>query len=195
MPELALHFSVVFTLTASRLGVKKATLLSFLTLLPDLDALMHVHRSMSHSIPLLALVYAPVLLAVRKLKPKYFSLALLGLLTLIIHPLMDCFQTYTPLLYPILQSSLWLKVDGGIQITPAGLKPQVSAHLKNTPTVFKSFTTMDAPIFTSEALPVSLLLVAIPLLLNFKRRGKTAGLKGAKSNAKRSPSGVNRARV
>jgi hypothetical protein len=52
MPEPAMHFSVVFALAAPRLGVKRALLLSFIVLMPDLDVLMHVHRSMSRSIVL-----------------------------------------------------------------------------------------------------------------------------------------------
>ncbi|MEM3546204.1 MAG: glycosyltransferase [Candidatus Bathyarchaeia archaeon] len=196
MPELALHFSVVFALTAPRLGIKRALLLSLLALLPDLDVLMHVHRSMSHSILMLALVYVPVLVAVYKLKPRFSGLALLGLFALIGHLVMDCFQTYTPLLYPMLDRSLWLKVDGGLQVSPAGLKPQVSAEVKGTPTVFKYFTTMDAPVFTSEGFLISLLLVAVPLFFEVKGFGKTigvvGGIGGTGVDGKRSSEGVSR---
>jgi dolichol-phosphate mannosyltransferase len=168
MPELALHFSVVFALVAPRLGVKRALLLSFIALVPDLDVLMHVHRSMSHSILILAFAYTPILLAVYRFKPKGFRLALLGLLALLSHPVMDCFQTYTPILYPLLDRSVWLSVDGGVWISPSGLKPFASAGVKDTPTVFKRFTTMDAPVFTGEGFLISLLLVAVPLAVEFK---------------------------
>jgi len=168
MPELALHFSVVFALTAPRLGVKRALLLSFMALIPDLDVLMYVHRSMSHSILILVFAYTLVLLAVRRFKPRCFSLALLGLLALLSHPVMDCFQTYTPIFYPLLDRSVWLSVDGGVQVSPVGLKPQVSAGVKDAPTVFKRFTVMDAPVFMGEGFLISLLLIVVPLVAEFK---------------------------
>jgi hypothetical protein len=168
MPEPAMHFSVVFALTAPKLGVKKALLLSFIALVPDLDVLMHVHRSMSHSIIVLTLAYTPILLAVYRFKPGYFRLTVLGLLALLSHIVMDLFQTYTPILYPILDSSLWIEIDGGVQVSPSGLKPQVSADVKHVPTTFKPFEAIDAPVFTSEGFLASLMLTVIPLIICVK---------------------------
>jgi heme/copper-type cytochrome/quinol oxidase subunit 4 len=168
MPEPAMHFSVVFALTAPRLGVKKALLLSSIALVPDLDVLMHIHRSMSHSIIVLTLAYTPILLAVYRFKPGYFRLTVLGLLALLSHIAMDLFQTYTPILYPILDSSLWIEVDGGVQVSPSGLKPQASADVKHVPTIFKPFEVIDAPVFTSEGFLVSLILTVIPLIICVK---------------------------
>jgi len=163
-----MHFSVVFALTAPKLGVKRTLLLSFIALLPDLDVLMHVHRSMSHSVIVLTLAYTPILLAVYRFKPEYFRLTVLGLLALLSHTVMDFFQTYTPILYPILDSSLWVEIDGGVQISPSGLKPQVSADVKHVPTTFKPFEAIDAPVFTSDGFLVSLMLTVIPLIICVK---------------------------
>lgn len=165
MPEVSLHFSVVFALTAPKLGVRKALLLSFIALLPDLDVLMHIHRSMSHSIVVLTLTYTPILLAVYRFKPEYFKLTALGLLALLSHLIMDLFQTYTPILYPILNSSLCIAVDGGVRISPGGLTPQVSVDVKSTPTDFRQFEIMDAPIFTNSGFLISLILTAVPLFM------------------------------
>jgi heme/copper-type cytochrome/quinol oxidase subunit 4 len=170
MPEPAMHFSVVFALTAPRLGVKKALLLSFIALVPDLDVLMHVHRSMSHSIIVLTLAYTPILLAVYRFKPEYFRLTVLGLLALLSHIVMDLFQTYTPILYPILDSSLWIEIDGGVQVSPSELKPQLSADVKHVPTTFKPFKAIDAPVFTSDGFLISLILTVIPLIICVKDR-------------------------
>jgi hypothetical protein len=168
MPEPVMHFSVIFALTSPWLGVKKALLLSSIALMPDLDALVHIHRSMSHSVIILTLSYAPILLAVYKFKPGYFRLAALGLLVLLSHIVMDLFQTYTPILYPILDSSLWVEIDGGVQISPSGLKPQVSADVKHVPTTFKPFEVIDAPVFTSGGFLISLILTVIPLIICVK---------------------------
>jgi hypothetical protein len=47
MPELFLHFSIPFALAAPILGLKRAILVGFIAILPDIDALMHVYRSLN----------------------------------------------------------------------------------------------------------------------------------------------------
>jgi hypothetical protein len=123
---------------------------------------------MSHSIIVLTLAYTPILLTVYRLKPEYFRLTILGLLALLSHIVMDFFQTYTPIFYLILDSSLWVEIDGGVQISPSGLKPRVSADVKHVLTTFKPFEVIDAPVFTSEGFPVSLILTVIPLIICVK---------------------------
>lgn len=181
MPEAALHFSVVFALLAPRLGVKRGLLLSALALLPDFDVFLHVHRSMSHSVILLSLVYVPVVLAFYRFGPKYFGLSMLGLLALLSHPIMDCFQTYTPILYPVVDRSFWVRVDGSVFISPNELRPQISVSVADKPAVFSAFKSMDAPVFTSEGFLISLLLVGIPLLLEV-RRGRIAPADSSRLN-------------
>jgi dolichol-phosphate mannosyltransferase len=165
LPELALHFSVPFAIAAPRMGIKRALLISLVALLPDLDALFRIHRFMSHSALVLILAYAPVLLIARGLKPEHFRLALAGFLALLSHPFMDCFQTYTPILYPLASRSIWINAKGSLLISREGLVPQASAAVRGTPTAFKAFEAMDAPIFTSDGLPISILLMALPLIL------------------------------
>lgn len=167
MPELLLHFSVPFALTAPKLGVKRALLISTIALLPDLDVLLHIHRSITHSILVLIPACLPILLFTYS-KNKYFNLALISILALLSHPLMDSFQTYTPLLYPLLDRSIWFRIEGGILILGSSLRPELQVAVKDVPTVFKPFEIMDAPIFTSEGLSISIMLLAPALLLNLK---------------------------
>jgi membrane-bound metal-dependent hydrolase YbcI (DUF457 family) len=63
MPELFLHFSIPFALVAPILGLKRALLAGFIAILPDIDALMHVHRSLTHSILFLSIRSAIFILA------------------------------------------------------------------------------------------------------------------------------------
>lgn len=168
LPELLLHFSVIFALVAPKLGVKKAFLLSFPAVLPDLDVLFYVHRSMSHSILILLASGAIILLAVRRLKPVYLRLAIIGSLALLSHLILDCFQTYTPILFPLLDTSFWINIEGTVLISPNSFTPQISAGFKEEPTVFKPFEKMDARVFTSEGLLVSIVLVAPTLILSLK---------------------------
>ena len=177
MPEPAIHFSVIFALSAPRLGVKRALILSAIALLPDLDALFHLHRSMSHSLILLSLSWLLVLTVIYSIKRVYFRFGILCFLVLLSHPIMDCFQNYTPILYPMLDRSLWVRFDGSLLISSEGLSPQFSVSLVDTPTFFKPFQYFDAPIFTSEGFFLSLLLIIVPLFLEtnvFRRLRRTA---------------------
>jgi len=55
MPELLLHFAVPFSISAPIVGIKRATLVGIVGMLPDIDALLHVHRSMTHSLVILTI--------------------------------------------------------------------------------------------------------------------------------------------
>lgn len=168
MPELALHFSVPFALAAPKLGLRRALLVSALALLPDLDALFRVHRSMSHSMIILIIIYLPVLLSVYKFRRGYFKFVLIGLLALLSHPVMDSFQTYTPLFYPFLDRSVWFRVEGWVLISGLSVRSEFQAAVRDAPTVFRPFEFMDALVFTSEGLSIFLMLLAPALIFNLK---------------------------
>ena len=192
MPEPALHFSIIFAISAPRLGVKRALLISLFALLPDLDVIFHIHRSMSHSVILIGLIWIPILVALHRFRRRYFGMALQCFLAVLSHPLIDCFQTYTPILYPAYDRSIWVNVGGWLLISPGGLIPQASVSVMDTPTVFRPIESLDAPIFTSEGFVISLILVAIPSFLSVKGVRKPAG--GAEPlgrAAERFPGGFN----
>ena len=171
MPELALHFSVVFALTAPVLGLRKAIALSLISLVPDLDALFQVHRSASHSVIPLLVVSLVAFGLVRKLKPNLLSMVCVGCLALVCHPVMDMFSTYTPILYPLIAESVYISVEGKILIG-GSITPSISGEIETKPTEFARFQTLDAPLFTNEGFIVSLLLVAMPFLMVFLRRSR-----------------------
>jgi len=172
MPELALHFAVPFALTAPVLGIRRAIAVSLISLLPDLDVFLHVHRSPSHSIILLLVVCLVAVYLMSRLKPKYLGLVSVGCLALISHPVMDLFSTYTPILYPLVLESFYLDFEGRLMIGGSTM-PSSTAQIDTTPTVFESFRRLDAPIFTSEGFIVSVLLVAIPFLMVAMQHAQT----------------------
>jgi len=82
-------------------------------------------------------------------------------------------QTYTPIIYPISNSSLQVSVKGDVLISQS-ITPYIQFQITSTQTNFQNFSVMDAPIFTSEGFIISLLLVAVPILSNlFKKHTKT----------------------
>jgi len=169
MTEVAVHFAVPFALTAPVLGLRRALLLSLIALIPDLDALLQIHRSATHSVITLLAITAVAVFLVRRLRPNLFGSACASGLALLSHPVMDLFSTYTPILYPLMRDSVWLKVEGFVLIGQS-IKPHLTTVVATEPTAFQRFQVLDAPVFTNEGFILSLLLVAVPLLMVLRQQ-------------------------
>jgi membrane-bound metal-dependent hydrolase YbcI (DUF457 family) len=173
MPELSLHFAVTFALVAPVLGLRKAAIVSFISLLPDLDFLFYLHRSLSHSITILLVVSLVAVSFVRRLKPSLFSLTSIGCLSLLAHPIMDIFSGPTPLLWPLVKESVSMSVNvalvagGSLRFSWTFLVEWFPASVSPIPVTQGA---MVGPIFTSEGFVVSLLLVAVPILVVLLRQ-------------------------
>jgi membrane-bound metal-dependent hydrolase YbcI (DUF457 family) len=89
--------------------VKKALPISILAVLPDLDALFLVHRSLSHSLVVVLGVTVPLLLLTYKFKPRLQGYVLLALLAVASHLILDLFSGYTPILWPLYGYSVWIQ--------------------------------------------------------------------------------------
>jgi hypothetical protein len=121
----------------------------------------------------------PFYIAFLKLNEK--PLALLSFLSLTTHPIMDMFQAYTPIIYPLSNSSFQVNIKGNVLISQS-IVPHVQFQITSTQTSFQEFSVMDAPIFTSEGLIVSLLLVATPALLSFLKSSSPSSKDSSNTN-------------
>jgi len=159
MPEPLLHFSITFALSAPILGIRRAIIVGLISLLPDLDALFHVHRSMSHSIVLLSIIVATFILISHKVGrgARFATVSGLGLLS---HPLLDLFQSPTPVLYPLSHNSYHVSPKLSVTISN-GIIFQPAFSFESEPVNFTPFHSMDAPIFTDTGFIISLLLISI----------------------------------
>lgn len=109
MPHPALHFVIPFSVAlACRVSYKKSFLFGFIAVLPDIDIIFGVHRSATHSILVLLLALAIALYFKFTRSKGNFGLASLALLS---HPILDLFDGFTPIFWPLLNSSLYLKVS------------------------------------------------------------------------------------
>jgi dolichol-phosphate mannosyltransferase len=167
MPDPLTHFSVAFAITAPFIGIKRATFAGIVSLLPDLDALLHIHRSATHSIiPILAITI-PLIIIIKAKKPNYTITILLYTIALLSHPILDTFQTYTPILYPLITDSIFININAGI-IIDNSLKPYINIIIQTIPTNFIPFAQLDAPLIIPETLLPALILITIPLLYTYK---------------------------
>jgi dolichol-phosphate mannosyltransferase len=162
MPELLLHFAIPFALVAPVLGIRRALLAGFIAILPDIDALMYIHRSVTHSIPLL-MIPATLFVVVFWKAGKGSRTVAACTLSLLSHPILDLFQSPTPILYPLSQYSYHLSVKMNALISEK-IVPEVAVRVSFETTNFSRFQTLDAPIFTDVGFVISLLLMIFPTI-------------------------------
>ena len=109
MPEPLIHFIVPLTiLTFCGISLKKSLILSSLAILPDLDVLFYIHRSVTHSAVFLILICIPLIGLVKLKYSNYFYDSLIGSLVLLSHPILDIFHAYTPIFYPLYRNSVFV---------------------------------------------------------------------------------------
>jgi membrane-bound metal-dependent hydrolase YbcI (DUF457 family) len=167
--ELLLHFTVPFaSLTAMRLDWRKALFTSLIALLPDLDVLFHIHRSLSHSLVVLAIIILPILAIAHKNK-TVTNLTLLAALGIITHIILDLFDAYTPLLYPISNQSFQILTSldfhtGSQSYFTYNLRLLAKSY---SPAAFQSF---DGQVISTDGFAVSLVLLGPYLVTLIRNR-------------------------
>jgi len=166
--EPLIHFIIPFTaFFLSGVKLRKALLFSLLSLLPDLDAFFLIHRSFSHSIIVL-LIVTIILLWITHKKQKFQSYVLLGFIAIALHLILDLFSGYTPILWPLYNYSLWIKVDFVAHFGSSLIFTYDMKIIKN-PIDFSPLTSLDAPLFTSEGLIISIILFIAILIKIFRK--------------------------
>ncbi len=162
MPEPLIHFAIPFaSLTLARIGYRKALLVSIFAIIPDLDVLFLVHRSQSHSlIPVIAVTLTAYLLLKGTRYPTYVFLGSVGVAS---HIVLDMFGGFTPAVWPLWDQSIKILMDLSIHIASPPVvifNPQILIE----PTTFELIQTVEGPLFTSEGLIISVILL-LPTLL------------------------------
>jgi len=146
--------------------VKKALPISIIALIPDIDALFHIHRSISHSI-IIPIIAGTLLIPYLKTEGR--NLLALALLAVASHPILDLFTGYTPILWPLYNYSIWLQAEAVVHI---GSTPtfSLSNWMLMEPTYFQAFQSLDAPLFTSVGLILSVMLSACLLFRVIRKK-------------------------
>jgi len=173
VPELALHFAVPFALCAPVIGLRKAAIVSFVALLPDLDFVFQVHRSISHSLIVLFVGSLLLMMCMKRFRPQYSSFTFITCLALFSHPIMDMFSGATPALWPLVQRPFGFDV-GLAFVAGESWRFDWTAFLSWSQPPTNLFPVADVamvgPIVTSEGFISSLLLVAIPIMMRLLRQ-------------------------
>lgn len=159
MPEPLIHFIIpLFLLIMLGFNLKKSILISSLAIVPDLDVIFHVHRSMSHSIIFIMALIIPIILILNYLKIGNNNEKLMMILVIFSHPFLDMFGWYTPILWPLFDKSIYIFTELTTNMNNV-LDLNLIFKINFEPTIFNKITGGDAPIFTSQGFGVTLVLL------------------------------------
>jgi hypothetical protein len=166
MPEPLIHFIVPFTvLIMYGMGVKKSAFFASFAILPDLDVLFHVHRSFSHSIFFILLLCTPAIIITAARHSKRTRAAVIATLVILSHPFMDLFTYFTPIFWPLYNKSIYIIAEMTTNMDNVS-QLHLLFDIKLEPVVFYHTISMDAPIFTSTGVAVTLVIL-IGLILRY----------------------------
>ncbi len=159
MPEPLIHFIIpLFLLIILGLNLKKAVLISSLAIIPDLDVLFHVHRSVSHSIIFIFAIIIPIILILNYLHIGKKSEMILATLVILSHPFMDMFNGATPILWPLFDKSIYIFTELTTNMNNV-LDLNLIFKVNFEKTIFYKINGGDGPIFTSLGFGITLVLL------------------------------------
>jgi len=159
MPEPLIHFIIpLFLLIMLGFNLKKSVLISSLAIIPDLDVIFHVHRSISHSIIFILALTIPIILILNYLKIGKKSEMMIGVLVILSHPFMDMFGGYTPILWPLFDKSIYIFTQLTTNMNNV-LDLNLIFKVNFDKTIFYKITGGDGPIFTSQGFGITLVLL------------------------------------
>jgi len=169
MPEPLIHFAIpLFLLTVYGFSLRKAVIISSFAILPDLDVLFHIHRSFSHSIFFILLFFIPAIIISKKYR-QYCIESITALLVTLSHPFMDVFTYYTPIFWPVYSKSLYIIAELTTNMNDV-LDLKLTLKLLQKPVVFYHTMNMDAPIFSSSGVALTLVLLTGMALITYSQK-------------------------
>ena len=159
IPEVLIHFIIpLFILIILGFSLKKSILISSLAIVPDLDVIFHVHRSMSHSVIFILALTIPIVLVLNYLKIGKKSEMAVAILVILSHPFMDIFTGYTPILWPLFDKSVYIFIQLTTNMNNI-LNLNLIFKANFDKVVFLQTTNSEGPIFTSQGFAMTLVLI------------------------------------
>jgi membrane-bound metal-dependent hydrolase YbcI (DUF457 family) len=169
MPDLLAHYMASYLIARALVEPRRALLLAFVGLLPDVDALLLVHRWVTHSIPVALLALTPLLALTYAYRREYVGVAVLAVLLYTMHVVMDLLTGLTPALWPLAPAlAVNIEVNGvysvnGVRVTP-GFEVAVG------PVDFARRDLVEGPLVSETGLMLVLLVALISLIEYASRR-------------------------
>jgi membrane-bound metal-dependent hydrolase YbcI (DUF457 family) len=174
MPDLLTHYMASYLVAKAIVEPRRALLLAFVGLLPDVDALLLVHRWVTHSIPVALLASTPLLALTYAYRRGYVGVAVLAVLLYALHIVMDLLTGLTPIMWPLVPAlAVNIEVNGaysvnGVRVTP-GFEVVVG------PVDFARRDSVEGPLVSETGLMIALVVALISLAEYYASKGRLCG--------------------
>jgi membrane-bound metal-dependent hydrolase YbcI (DUF457 family) len=169
MPDLLAHYALSVLVAKTRVSAKWALLLGLIGLLPDIDVLLRIHRWLTHSLVVITLVATPLLALIHLRWRGKFGLALLALLIVALHPVIDMFTGQTPILWPLIDS-VWIRVLVNGMTSSRGVTITASIAVITSRPSFTEREVVEGPIVTEVGTILAVVATVVLVLDYFKTR-------------------------
>jgi len=171
VPDALAHYVASYLVARAVLRPRYAALLALVGLLPDLDALLGIHRWVTHSLPVALAVALPVLAATYVARGRYLGTATLALALYSLHLALDTLTSPTPVLWP-LAPSVWVRVGVGGRVGPGGVLVDVALATVTKPADFSRRAYVEGPIVSEVGLVLAVVALAVEVAEHIAGRRK-----------------------
>jgi hypothetical protein len=169
MPDLLTHYMASYLVAKAIVEPRRALLLAFVGLLPDVDALLLVHRWVTHSIPVALLASAPLLALTYAYRREYVGVTVLAVLLYTLHIVMDLLTELTPALWPLTPAlAVNIEVNGAYSVNGVRVTPGFEVIVG--PVDFARRDSVEGPLVSETGLMLALLVALISLIEYASRR-------------------------
>jgi len=169
MPDLLTHYMASYLVARALVEPRRALLLAFVGLLPDVDALLLVHRWVTHSIPVALLASASLLVLTYTYRREYVGVTVLAVLLYTLHIVMDLLTGLTPALWPLTPAlAVNIEVNGAYSVN--GVKVTPGFEVIVGPVDFARRDSVEGPLVSETGLMLALLVALISLIEYASRR-------------------------
>jgi len=180
MPDLLTHYMASYLVARALVEPRRALLLAFVGLLPDVDALLLVHRWVTHSIPVVLLASTPLLALTYAYRREYFGVTVLAVLLYTLHIVMDLLTGLTPIMWPLAPAlALNIGVDGVYGVDSVKVTPDFEVVVG--PVDFARRDSVEGPLVSETGLMLALVAALTSLVECASRRSGFTRPRGALS--------------
>ena len=158
MPDLLTHYAISYLIASRITKPKQALFIALVGLLPDIDALLRIHRWITHSLVLVVMAsFIVIFVSVFTISNKFvYYIVSLSVLLYILHVILDVFTGPTPLLWPLTRDSymISISINGAIGGDTLNINPVITTTA--TASNFIQQQTLYGPIATEYSFITSI---------------------------------------
>ena len=164
MPDTLTHYAISYLVTSRVAKPKHALLLALIGLLPDIDAILRIHRWATHSLVITATLIATAAIPVLYTNQKYLRYLAIVSTLYTLHIILDIFTAPTPLLWPLTSQAYMLSIELNSVVIEDGVRIASAISISSKATDFTQKLLIEAPIISAQGMIIAIGVATILLV-------------------------------